>query len=187
MPKRARSESLTGGTGDVNPQWFLLNTQTITGAYADIATPMPIQRLPTGNKSQVMEVLKVEWSFSNANLINPLGTASTSARGYISTTSFGTAEPTNAQLGKVVSRRRIDVPAVATVANTFAVLESVWVEDLTDEAGHGYLVATDNIYLGQVQTTASTNPLTSGFQARILYRMKNVGIQEYVGIVQSQN
>jgi hypothetical protein len=54
---------------------------------------------------------------------------------------------------------------------------------LTDQAGHGYLVATDNIYLAlRTITTAQVN----SFICRITYRFKEVSLAAYVGIVQSQ-
>lgn len=62
---------------------------------------------------------------------------------------------------------------------------------MTDGAGHGVLVATDNIYL-TLQTALSSVIGSSvggiqGFgEAAILYRFKEVGLAEYIGIVQSQ-
>jgi hypothetical protein len=55
--------------------------------------------------------------------------------------------------------------------------------DLTDNAGHGILIATDSIY-GQVNSanTATTNTV----YFKLLYRFKEVNLIEYVGIVQSQ-
>lgn len=64
--------------------------------------------------------------------------------------------------------------------------------DLTDGAGHGVLVATDNIFL-TLQTAATvvgasaTITAATGFgECAILYRFKEVGLAEYIGIVQSQ-
>jgi len=55
--------------------------------------------------------------------------------------------------------------------------------DLTDRNGNGILVATDRIVItqGSVGNTA-----LGGAIAKIGYRLVNVGIKEYVGIVQSQ-
>jgi len=54
---------------------------------------------------------------------------------------------------------------------------------LSDSAGHGVLIATDNIYVQiKSQNTVSTNDV----RLKIFYRWKNVGLQEYIGIVQSQ-
>lgn len=55
--------------------------------------------------------------------------------------------------------------------------------DCTDGAGHGVLVATDNIYI-----TMNTNGWQGAANAdfKILYRFKEVSLVEYIGIVQSQ-
>ncbi len=55
--------------------------------------------------------------------------------------------------------------------------------DLTDNNGNGILVATDRIF---VTTGMLNNTVVSASCVKILYRMVNVGITEYVGIVQSQ-
>lgn len=55
--------------------------------------------------------------------------------------------------------------------------------DLTDGAGHGYLIATDQIFVNVVSTTTSAANTVS---YKIMYRWKNVGLAEYIGIVQSQ-
>lgn len=55
--------------------------------------------------------------------------------------------------------------------------------DLTDQNGNGILVATDRMFLygGGV-----ANTLPGTYTAKILYRLVEVGIQEYVGIVSAQ-
>jgi len=55
--------------------------------------------------------------------------------------------------------------------------------DYTDGAGHGMLIATDQIFV-LLQSANTTQQNTA--ECRILYRWKNIGLQEYVGIVQSQ-
>jgi hypothetical protein len=55
--------------------------------------------------------------------------------------------------------------------------------DMTDAAGHGVLIATDNMFVG-LNTTNFVAVATVNI--KILYRMKNVTLAEYIGIVQSQ-
>lgn len=67
--------------------------------------------------------------------------------------------------------------------------EGVDYHDLTDGAGHGVLIATDNVWLtaflnGAVPDIGTTAALN--VYADLLYRFKKVTLQEYVGIVQSQ-
>ena len=62
MSKRSRNDnSLTGGTGDVNPQYFTMEvSQTTANNTLSKAFPIPIQRLQQNSgRAQVMEVLKV--------------------------------------------------------------------------------------------------------------------------------
>lgn len=62
------------------------------------------------------------------------------------------------------------------------------IHDLTDGAGHGILVATDSIFFGVLNPAGygagGANSL--GAEANLLYRWKDVSIEEYIGIVQSQ-
>lgn len=62
--------------------------------------------------------------------------------------------------------------------------------DFTDGAGHGILIATDNIFLTIVAQGASIDGVSYNFagQGRVdlLYRFKEITLQEYIGIVQSQ-
>lgn len=63
------------------------------------------------------------------------------------------------------------------------VYDGVQVCDLTDDAGHGFLLATDSIF-----QYCQSNGVGDNMSAytRILYRFKDVSLQEYIGIVQSQ-
>lgn len=185
MPKRARSESLTGGTGDVNPQWMNLFSANNPGtSYTEGTFSIPIQRLPDDGRAQVLEVLKVEWGMGAQTNTLVSGAASGFFSAYLTTRSF-TGEPTGAQSnGQVISKWQL-YTNVATAASASFSPHLPYVEDVTDGAGHGLLVATDNIFLGFIQSEASV-PIAGTFTCRILYRWKNVRLAEYIGIVQSQ-
>lgn len=64
--------------------------------------------------------------------------------------------------------------------------------DLTDGAGHGVLVATDNIWLSILATAATADAgenavlNVASSNCDLFYRFKEVTLQEYIGIVQSQ-
>lgn len=86
-------------------------------------------------------------------------------------------------------RRADGVPFIGDVHTLSTDNESIDIHDLTDGAGHGLLVATDNIWLTcQVGATAPGLAITvSGLVVLdIFYRFKKVTLQEYIGIVQSQ-
>lgn len=80
-------------------------------------------------------------------------------------------------------------PSLYQIEEYSADNEGVDIHDLTDGAGHGVLIATDNIWLTafingavpDIGTTAALNVF-----CEILYRFKKVTLQEYIGIVQSQ-
>lgn len=187
MPKRKSApKGFGGGTGDVNPQWFNLTSQAITTTYGNTATTLPRERLPYGNKSQVMEVLKVQFLQAPTQTVDLTAATYSAQRMYITTSSFGTAEPTLGQSsGKVLCKKSILIArtAAAPAADLSWPLEDII--DLTDGAGNGILVATDSIFLGAIEvgvTLGTDNTLG----CRLLYRWKNVGLTEYIGIVQSQ-
>lgn len=183
--KRGRGDTLTGGTNDVNPQLLTFPSlfQASVNTFVELKYPLPINRYSArAGKSVVFEVLK-------CYLNGPILDTNPSAGG----------NRPNATLQ--LSTR----PAIA-VDNSdpacFAYLNNTWngaftaggsyqtmiqeptTIDLTDGAGHGFLVATDAIYL-QGNTTAFAGPGT--WHVKILYRFKEVKLEEYIGIVQSQS
>lgn len=179
--KRGR-ESLTGGTGDVNPQWFkcTAGAQT-TSTFATTTFAAPNNRLESPSNPTIMEVLKVQWVLFGT----PTVTAGTSGAGrfYLTTKSYGTVEPSINE-GPIFDSLHLGIFSIAASTDSGTLPLEYW-HDLTDETGHGVLVATDNIYLGVIGT-ASTPFTNLTCTARILYRFKRVSLAEYIGIVQSQ-
>lgn len=170
---------------DVNPQWFNTGQSAIAAGYAEVETRIPIQRLTTGGRSQVMEVLKVEYGLPSNTTLNVTAGTDSSSRVYLLTSSFGTTEPTAASSsGRVISRWNFQLPSEGTGLSSFGV-HTPYTADLTDGAGNGVLVATDSVFVATNQT-AATSPINGTVNVRILYRWKNVGLTEYIGIVQSQ-
>lgn len=186
--KRARMEGggITGGTGDVNPQFMQVSAAQSAGDTTTTTTlALPIQRLPTGGRAQVVEVLRVGY-FPRSTL--PASASATevldSISVAVSTSSFGTTSA-NFSEPRVISYWQIAQRSAFTAAGTYmAAYPPVpfW-HDLTDGAGHGLLVATDNLY---IQVSSSGTGQTNTVDVKLLYRWKNVGLQEYVGLVQSQ-
>ena len=64
MSKRARSDTLTGGTGDVNPQTLGGTvTQTSAETFTQTTIPVPVNRVTSSSSfAQVIEILWLEIS-----------------------------------------------------------------------------------------------------------------------------
>jgi len=174
--KRSRvSSSLTGGTGDVNPQWLkatVLQTGADTTTTATIV--LPVTRLASPANPTIIEVLKVYWILTNQAEVDSTQTGHLSTKNFDTTAISGFIEPS-------------DIDAVywtdkITTSGQFANFQPIE-HDLTDGMGHGVLVATDNLYL---QLASASTSAANRASVWILYRFKRVNVQEYIGIVQSQ-
>lgn len=157
-----------------------------TTGYAEVEQNIPIQRLRSAGKSQVLEILKVEWGTGSGEVASLAATNQTMAA-YLTTRSFGTTEPTSVQqTGVIIDKFKV---TNATLGTATAGSQMIWDtevrHDISDGVGHGILVATDSVIVGFVATSNAT-PLVGNLTCRMLYRWKNVSLAEYIGIVQSQ-
>lgn len=184
--KRRRADTLTGGTGDVNPQFFSHRmVPAVAGTTETVALPSPISRFPTGvaGKSQIVEILKVWFDFPPAPAIAAVGEVVHSVVSNIATRSGGTVinEISNpATIASVALSREGAFTAGGSISGT--IYQMPRFVDLTDGAGHGILMATDQFYL-QFGGTATW---ATSMDFRMMYRIKVVGLAEYIGLVQSQ-
>lgn len=187
MPKRQASsygDQLTGGTRDVNPQ-FMSGTLTLSAANTNttVTQGTPIVRVgpQTGGEAIIMEVLKIYADMP------PVDTDAAGATARVINLFFATKGGTPASFSDTsvfgFFQRQIRNAFTAAGTGLLDIQDDVKELDLTDGAGHGVLIATDNIFItGETsnQTAAST------FSWKILYRFKRVSLVEYIGIVQSQ-
>lgn len=220
MPKAANS--LTGGTGDVNPQIFRLSASNngliINGHTFGITStqPVPINRLgQKGEKVVVMEVLKIRY---HLELGIPIAATGAKLMNATTVIFIATSAPTSAAIGDQAANpvpaynqfppdpKVLDFCEYSNYLNFSSFDESVIssgntdnqpiYHDLTDGAGHGLLVATDNMYItaqvglldlatGIVSNQPSTI-VSESVAADVIYRFKEVSLKEYIGIVQSQ-
>lgn len=186
--KRPRNyDTLTGGTGDVNPQTLILKVvQSQTDGYTQTAYPLPIPRLPLANgKSMVLEFLTLQ--FDRTLTSTPTG-------GWNYTTGITTnpSPPSGANYAEIAGRL-LDDPRVlstwnqtlvASATNTgVTIIDQGYNVDLTDSSGHGILIATDSISMFIL--SAATGIVNTAW-CRVSYRFKEVTLAEYIGIVQSQ-
>ena len=193
MSKRARgdggrfiSSALTGGTGDVKPQITTGSVSVVVDDYGVARARLPVARIGAERgRAMVFEILKVWW-YQN---IQDVGDTAYNTCAYLSTRQ---------------ERNSGDACTLVTIAEdlvnpqTFAcqfthkgvVVEGATLQvqgdtavDMTDGAGNGIIIATDSIFIhgGNVGGIA-----TATHVVKILYRLVNVGLAEYIGIVQSQ-
>lgn len=157
------SRALTGGTKDVNPQYMRMK---VSGAHSGTSAEaaIPVQRLNNKNRSMVMEILDVQYLSHHAT------SAGKKLHIGIATSKPPAAKPDPSQ-GYWVT---ISILPGADVGN--------YVQDLTDQAGHGMLVAADKLFLFVYSDEASGS---AEIYALIKYRWKNVSLTEYIGIVQA--
>jgi len=196
MSKRGRASdgrfasggSQTGGTGDVKPQILSLSSGNapVLDVYSVETFRLPVSRFGGArNVTTIVEFLKVWW-FPNvkdgvdASVVNfaYLTTATAHVTGDVSTAFTFTEDLEDGRtFAPVITTSQL---SGATGASTVQFPQTV---DLTDNNGNGILVATDSIVVVGGQNGGS---ILGGAICKILYRLVNVGIEEYVGIVQSQ-
>ena len=187
--KRARMEggSVTGGTGDVKPQILTLTVDRASAQdqYATNQVALPVPRFGTvKDRATVVEILSCDWYL---NILNQ-GDANSTDWGFLSTNSNRTTSSTStaaSQREDVEDPLTFAMTSVVTGLNTNGMLVKQWPlhYDLTDNNGNGMIVATDRIFIVIGNVGAGLG--TSG-TCKMKYRLVNVGITEYVGIVQSQ-
>lgn len=183
-------KSLTGGTNDVNPQFYSFRiAQAEQNQTVNIQLPTPISKLQTSNKqATVMEVLKVFFTLSQeinevflANwIVTQQSVFLSTAPNNVSNMAF--RDPTVfAHTSLIWATVDQNVPVTQNAG--FAWPQEPFIYDCTDGAGHGILIATDSIFV-QMQSGGFDAPAQA--DVKIMYRFKKVSLDEYVGIVQSQ-
>lgn len=176
---------VSGGTGDVSPQLMsAINTMPSANTANEIRIPLPISRFTVKNTTRVvvLEVLKVYWNLPRVDANNAVGGDNIVSTGQLSTV---------AGLGIALNDPRTLVYADKQDRGSFTAggtYQSVQVDpvivDMTDGAGHGVLIGVDSLFF-----TVSTLGFSAAanFGVKLLYRFKEVGLQEYIGIVQQQS
>ena len=189
MAKRAAvGDQLTGGTRDVNPQYM---SGTITLSAANTATEItlgtPIVRVgpQTGGSAIIMELIKLWVDMPPVDQDNAAATARVKRFSISTTSSGGTAAVVTLDNPRGLAYLGIQLRNAFTAAGTGMLSNALepqcW--DFTDGAGHGILVATDNLF---IQADSQGEAAADVFRWKLSYRFKKVSLIEYIGIVQSQ-
>lgn len=192
MPPRKRTRtsggSLTGGTGDVKPQFLTQTTPIPSGnsdyAVVEIILPTQILSAPDDDMAVIFEVLRVDWYLGirdetdSANTVfgflNTRVTRATDDTCNVSTIGADLSDP--GSFAAAYRHRGVVVEGGAVLTLPISV-------DTMDGNGNGILVASSRLFMivGSINNTAPSEATV-----KILYRMTAVGIKEYVGIVASQ-
>lgn len=208
MPPRKYSKSdadLSGGLRDNNPQFFsagltipaVASSGTGRTTVAAFQLPLPVQFNAPANMAVVFEILKV-----TLDTPTPLGTFPTSnpspgtfvINNITSELRSGNLPPTPV-IGTLVDQSVIVHSHDAAVYATDSVSGDVrpalgpWsrlkIFDLTDEAGHGLVLPTQNVWFIVSETSGGTANITSQYLAttaafRLLFRYKAIPLSEYI-------
>ena len=195
MPGKRKRGGLSGGTGDVNPQWF---STSVTQSAADTTTTQAVSSPPgiglsQSGKSLAMELLKMAVTFDSIGALYGslpgAGTAGTVVRRvYLGNKNFSTTEPPLKSGDATVVGWVDDEIFIAdtTAANLdFAVgVQQPFVFDFTDGAGHGLLYANQNLY---IQLVSGGTGIVNTARVKMLYREKYITEPELLGLVLQSN
>ncbi len=179
--------SVTGGTGDIKPQYLTVSIPAPAGGndFSVVKVPIPRIIMSQNNRATVMEILNVDWYLAIADLADSdvVDMAYLSFRQLRDTndptllSAFGNDFADSSSFACVLQS------SVETGTSGASVRNMPISVNLTDRNGNGVLVAVDQIF---ATSGAFSNTVASLTSCKILYRMVSVGITEYVGIVQSQ-
>ena len=187
--KRARTSggSVTGGTGDIKPQVLTLDSGTagVIDDYTVNRIALPVPRFGTmKTKATVFEILWVDWYIGIEDFADHENTkiaflTTSTTRSDAETCDF------NSMASDVTDPRTFAAVIVEKILETSGIgIQNMPLRvDMTDSNGNGFIVATDQIFV--VYGDAGGSVVASAV-AKMCYRLVNVGITEYVGIVQSQ-
>lgn len=180
-------KQLTGGTGDINPQFLNVKIdQTAINTVRHFVFAIPVARRPgTGTRVTVMEILKIWINFQRPPEVDLtiVGKQMTTYGAVMIGDQDGLRSFEHWSMLAMVSR--VTWAKNPTIDVIYSYHPMPVMTDLTDGAGHGVLVATDTMTV-IVYTAGYEIDWLQGTEAKILYRFKNVGLTEYLGIVQSQ-
>ncbi len=178
--------SLTGGTGDVKPQIMTITVPAgpATDNYSVQEFAIPRIVMQSDRAATVMEILKV-WYYPGFDVTDSTIT-------HVAFLSFrqlraigeGANPGTILNDWEASSSFAVTVQSLVTTGAGGSTTYNLPMEnDLTDSNGNGIMVATDRLF---AQIATINNSIAFGAAVKILYRMVNIGILEYIGIVQSQ-
>ncbi len=160
---------------DVYPQFMSFSiTESAANTFTTQRIQLPVARQPGAKKITVIELLQV--------LFQPVGEEF--ANGDIWDTGLffrdETVLPALSDPNVFFLKQR----RITTITTGSIVTEEPSVQRYDTGGGRGILLATDSIFVGIVGASQSA-AITAHY--KLLYRFVEVGLQEYIGIVQAQS
>ena len=160
---------------DVYPQYMSFSVaETTANTFRSIRIQLPVARQPGAKKITVIELLQV--------LMQPTGEEFANGDIWDAALGFRTAatmpDLSDPNLFYRVNRRI----TVATEGAT--VTQEPLIQRYDTGGGRGFLLATDSIF-AMVDSDSISTAVTAHF--KLLYRFVEIGLQEYIGIVQQQS
>ena len=176
MARRSRADMLTGGTRDVNPQYASLDlTESAANTFTQGTLELPVLRGRNGNgRYQVIELLKAWVTISGG------AGATGDGRNVQLATSSQTAMATTFGNPDIVMLWNDGI--IITTSGLY-VPQNPQTIDFTDGAGHGIIISTERMFFSVIGVS-QTGALVSSL--RILYRFKNISVDEFVGLAIQQ-
>jgi len=160
---------------DVNPQFLSLKVvESGAATFTEAKINTPVLPQFSSSKALVMEILKVWFT------INKWDGADEDFVGIQLTKQSATAILLDDDPDRIVGVR--DKVQFVTSGVSQMILSPFGgvIYDLTDGDGNGFLVASKELFLS-ILGTSQASAITG--TVKILYRLKQVGIKEYIGIV----
>lgn len=185
MSKR-KLATLTGGTNDINPQWFsFIALQTGNDVPVEISADLPINpsQISSPNEALIIECLKVQFIWSVDATQSPSNPQRWSAGLYSRNPATGvTLSSAQQGVSHIISDQFQTTQAGA--GSTVVGFHTSRLYDITDGAGHGVVLATKAVTC--LLSTLNTQ-ISNRVVVRILYRYKRVGLTEFLTLAQFQS
>jgi len=200
MAKRARDDTLTGGTGDVNKNFIWFDHPVPGASTADVlnvssfAFPIPPGGpgvSPNPNLVTVVELLGVSQQVTNpasfferydANFGNFYSRLSMGGTDNPGSSVQNSNTPTNRCFFnyEAHSGASVSAIAIALVAGGPGIAPTHEGIDLTDRAGHGIILYGNTITSNWVSAGGASPVETMNLRYCITYRLKRVTLQDYL-------
>lgn len=165
---------------DVNPQWMSMSvTETAANTFTQSSENAPTVQDIGNGKALVMEILKARVDIQDPDSVD--GKTNLVSLQLTSQSKSDTVSATDADLIVRQAITALNQTETTDDKVIFPPRRRVETIDLTDGAGHGVLFAGKTLFLG---IKGSENSAAKSGNIRLLYRLKEVGAVELLGILQ---